>query len=485
MNNRIQNNRKSVLLQAWPFAKQTIAKLLWIDHPVRDVLGNWLMDIYLRDVENGEIRMCTVSWGTLPLLKLGQLYQGGYLTNDVFSRTDSYNESDIYFSNDAFMLRPGEYSIRTSDGIIHTINKDVFEASKDGLTYRIPVIEVVRSVLAPNKRLLYSLLQPNSIDYYLTTLRDHRRLTMNFSKNYPGSLITQQHILHLTWLLTDSHAQRAWGDVYRSLLYDGHIKFKFPLQSDYAFRIRGRREKNIIRVMEIIQTKGLKLEVDHIEVISPNLHSNKSFLCGKKSPSGNGSDPNSLVITTEDNGVGHSERIIDAQIAAYQFNAIPSIKRNFNKNSETEKITSSQTSDQPHFANDTVVSTGDTGGLTPKVKGLEYTDLGELAQRYNGEIGLFVEALSTIQGANSNLEVAVVVDKLPDRFINAQYSECSIKNLTDNNIIDKQGKKLLADQLAKGSEWIEMKPNICGIGVNLNQVVKDCINYFKKNIKSY
>lgn len=422
MEDQNRQYRKSVRLQAWPFEKHSIAKLLWIDHPVRDVLGNWRMDIYLRDVKNGEIRMCSVLWGTLPLLKLGQLYQDGYLTNELLVKADAYNISNIYFSDEIFELRRGKYSIQTSDNIIHRINKDVFEATKDGLTYRIPVLEVVRSILAPNKRLLYSLLQPNSLDYYLTTLRDNGCLTMNFSKDYPSRLLTQQNILHLAWLATNSHAQRAWGEVYRSLLYDGRIRFKFPLRSKFAFRIRERREKNIIRVMEIIQTKGLVLDIEHIEVISPNLHSNKSLLRGKKNPSGNCSDPNSLVITIEDNGVGQSEKIIDAYIATYQFNAIPTIKKNFNKEFETEKITSAKTTDQPHFANDTVVSTGDTGGLTPKVKGLEYTDLGELAQQYNGEIASFIAALNNIKEAHSDCLISANVNNLTNFYPVKQFS---------------------------------------------------------------
>ncbi len=36
-----KKNKYSIPWKDWPFAKDTIAKLYWIDHPFKNKKGNW------------------------------------------------------------------------------------------------------------------------------------------------------------------------------------------------------------------------------------------------------------------------------------------------------------------------------------------------------------------------------------------------------------------------------------------------------------
>lgn len=42
------------------------------------------------------------------------------------------------------------------------------------------------------------------------------------------------------------------------------------------------------------------------------------------------------------------------------------------------------------------------------------------------------------------------------------------------------GKKVLAKELAKKLDWIDLKPNIFGIGININEILKSCFKVFKR-----
>lgn len=69
------------------------------------------------------------------------------------------------------------------------------------------------------------------------------------------------------------------------------------------------------------------------------------------------------------------------------------------------------------------------------------------------------------------------------RFIEADESDWAVSHVTDNHLLDGNGKKALALDIAEKSDWLELKPNVFGIGINLNQILKDSISAFKRKLQ--
>ncbi|MBK9924000.1 MAG: hypothetical protein IPP66_01795 [Anaerolineales bacterium] len=68
-------------------------------------------------------------------------------------------------------------------------------------------------------------------------------------------------------------------------------------------------------------------------------------------------------------------------------------------------------------------------------------------------------------------------------FLNAQETQYAVSSIFDYHIISADGKKTLTDDIAKKSEWLELKPNIMGFGINLNAIIKDSIQAFQNKVK--
>jgi hypothetical protein len=68
-------------------------------------------------------------------------------------------------------------------------------------------------------------------------------------------------------------------------------------------------------------------------------------------------------------------------------------------------------------------------------------------------------------------------------YLNARESTCAISGLLDYHIISPKARKALADDIANKSEWLELKPNIGGIGINLNAIIRDSIKAFQSRLK--
>jgi len=69
-----------------------------------------------------------------------------------------------------------------------------------------------------------------------------------------------------------------------------------------------------------------------------------------------------------------------------------------------------------------------------------------------------------------------------------QFAPCletpyGVSRINYNNIIDQDGSNVLSERLNKGADWLELKPNLFGIGINLNQIIKDSINKFKNKTR--
>ena len=68
-------------------------------------------------------------------------------------------------------------------------------------------------------------------------------------------------------------------------------------------------------------------------------------------------------------------------------------------------------------------------------------------------------------------------------FLNAQETQYAVSQIFDYHVIPYESKKALGDDIAKKSQWLELKPNFMGLGVNLNAIIKDSIEAFQNKAR--
>lgn len=68
-------------------------------------------------------------------------------------------------------------------------------------------------------------------------------------------------------------------------------------------------------------------------------------------------------------------------------------------------------------------------------------------------------------------------------YLNCRDSTYAVSDLLDYEIISPKARKALADDIANKTEWLELKPNIAGLGINLNAIIRDSIKAFQRKIR--
>ncbi|MBK5347009.1 MULTISPECIES: hypothetical protein [Bacillus] len=68
-------------------------------------------------------------------------------------------------------------------------------------------------------------------------------------------------------------------------------------------------------------------------------------------------------------------------------------------------------------------------------------------------------------------------DESKVHYVSSINTSFAIEKLENIRILDKGGKHMLSSQLAEKAKWLELKPNICGIGLNINEIIESINAY--------
>lgn len=67
-------------------------------------------------------------------------------------------------------------------------------------------------------------------------------------------------------------------------------------------------------------------------------------------------------------------------------------------------------------------------------------------------------------------------------FLRASESQVAVSGILDYQFLCKNDRQALANDIAQKINWLELKPNFMGIGINLNAIIEDSINAFQRKI---
>ncbi|HZH60988.1 MAG TPA: hypothetical protein VEY70_15780 [Metabacillus sp.] len=144
----------------WPFAKKEKAELIWIGELFRQD-NKIMIHAYFRAY--GQTEKILMDWGTLPCLAIQHFYTDGIITTSYPRQGVREIDITIYPNGVKYYEKPwrilGNNDPATSRSFVFSF---------DGKNVILPVIEVLRSILAPNGFLLYRMFESNSFPQFFT-----------------------------------------------------------------------------------------------------------------------------------------------------------------------------------------------------------------------------------------------------------------------------------------------------------------------------
>ncbi|WP_230584333.1 hypothetical protein [Lysinibacillus sphaericus] len=363
---------QQVKLNNWPFKEGEQAQLIWISSPFC-YEKKVMMYAYFR--ANGKTEKLLFDWGTLPALAIQHHYIDGDISKSTLSEEIGEVEITIYPNNATEYEK--EWRVQGTD------DKDVsrsFIVKQGNRSYILPLIEVVRSILAPNRFLLYRLFEANSFPQYFIENYESNKIHLHFSTQYNRKYTQSDFLYQLVWLITNQDVRNIFENVAYTFNNTGILKFDWSFKQSITIKAIVKPNANGGTILRVISVKNKhisygEISFEHPEVVQSEKSNEpkKYTLHNKKQLSG---QQDELLLDEEMEGTIDEFDVVEMDNQKHEYTQMPKItkvRRNSNKkrNSEDEHT-------KKHFINDPLKrSTADVGGNIV-TRGLEQQALSDI-----------------------------------------------------------------------------------------------------------
>ncbi|WP_226530352.1 Tn7-like element transposition protein TnsE [Metabacillus niabensis] len=399
-------SKQQVKLDNWPFKNGEKAQLVWLSSPFWQ--SKKIM-IYAYFKAKGKTERVLADWGTLPALAIQHYYMNGDIRKSIAPAEAKEVEMTIYPNTVSYFEK--EWSI------YGTLDKDMsrsFIVSSNNKNYVLPLIEVVRSILAPNRFLLYRLFETNSFPQYFIEQYEANKIHLDFSSLYHRKYTKDNFLYQLVWLLSNQDLRRVFENVAYTFINTGIVKFDWLFTKPITIKAIVKLSSNGGTILRITNVKNKQIPYSEISFSHPEIIQTEKSGEAKKytlhSQNSNGSQQNELALDEDVEGTTDNFDLIEMDNQVHEYVKLPKvtkIRRNSNKqrNFENENTKRYFIDDQGRR------STSDVGG-SKVAKGLENKSLYDI--QVQGELGEFIKVLKVLENYSEVQSINVIQGSLKE-----------------------------------------------------------------------
>lgn len=393
----------------WPFEEGKVARLNWIGNPVT-IDGKRQIPVYF--TANKQKLIVNYEWGTLPLLALWAEYEDGDLNNPKI--TPKHCE-EIVIPKTCKVEQVKWNPAGTNEELI----TDYLEFEYRQTEYRVSVIEVIRSMLAPNRTLLNCLLSPGMLDLMITATCDGTTLHLDFANEFNSKLLYDDFLFHLAWIYSNEGVERMVRSISRTYADSGSLIAAwdpgFPIRINGRIKYRNSKEWSGALILGINQVLDKEIKCSDIIFSHPKLGKKVSsdepkkhrFVKGRKQ-----GDSEHIYLDPEVDGSNGSDELIKINKTSDVYLWTPRISRGETKD-RTVKTGEDSSTKTVVSKNNNARTTADVGGVNT-AKALEFVPLDDTVTE-SDELNAFLEVLNRMKNANRGLirDIQVSTGMLP------------------------------------------------------------------------
>ncbi|MGI1820558.1 Tn7-like element transposition protein TnsE [Exiguobacterium sp. TRN 1102] len=325
-------------------------------------------------------------------LAIQHYYVDGDITKSI--PPTGINEIDITIS-------PNNVSAYERDWQVQGTNdKDIsrsFIVKQGNRSYTLPLIEVVRSILAPNRFLLYRLFEMNSFPQYFIENYYPNKIHLDFSSLYNIKYTKTAFLYQLVWLLTNRDLRSVFENVAYTFNNKGSLQFEWSFTQLITIRAIVKPNASGSTVLRVVSVKNKQIPYKEITYEHPKIAQStkanepkKYILQTKNNLTG---QPDAMILDEEIEGATDDFDVIEMDNQMHEYITIPKvtkIPRRTNKKREFED----ENTKKRFINSDSNRSTADVGG-NQVTKGLEQQSLIDV--QIDGELGEFIKVMRVLQ----------------------------------------------------------------------------------------
>jgi hypothetical protein len=242
----------------WPFPKDRVVTLHWIKSPFMEpVSRQWRTNAVF--LNGSELKDVEVPWGAFPLLRCGHNYRDGLPLQNTTSASkiiDLRHEPTASIEEAGSVIPPYLLSLQTRKNLAE---KCWVFSSANGQQMIIPIVEGIRTLIAPTRFLALHCLDPVFLGEVVRNYSlNGEKFSIEFTDEIPLSALTDGMVVHLVRLLLQPDYRAAWDAIYFSLRKPGVARSSFPkvnlpMPKLKRIVVRGRTAGDTFLVREIVR----------------------------------------------------------------------------------------------------------------------------------------------------------------------------------------------------------------------------------------
>ncbi|MGE7599600.1 Tn7-like element transposition protein TnsE [Lysinibacillus fusiformis] len=396
-------SEQQVKMNNWPFEKGEQAQLIWISSPFR--YEKKIM-IYAYFRAKGITEKLLVDWGTLPALAIQHYYVDGDIRKSSIPPKKT-EEIDITIYPDKVNTHEKEWDI------YGTNDKDIsrsFIVKQANQSYILPLIEVVRSILAPNRFLLYRLFESHSFPQYFIEHYGDNKIHLDFTSLYNRKYTQSNFLYQLVWLLTNQDLRNIFENVAYTFNNTSILKFDWSFSQPITIKAVVKSNATGGTVLRVVSVKNIlipysEITIGHPEVVqSEKYNEPKKYTLHKRNINGKQDE---LLLDEEIEGTTDDFDITEMDNQKHEYFKPPKITK-VRKNSNKMREFEDENTKKRFINEEGKRSTADLGGNLV-TKGLEQS---LLDIQIDGELGDFIKVMRVLHDLHEVLSINTIQGSL-------------------------------------------------------------------------
>ncbi|MBN1063615.1 Tn7-like element transposition protein TnsE [Clostridium botulinum] len=397
-------NRKKLKLGNWPFEKGKKAKLIWIGEPFKHI-NKWMIDTYFNDGES--TKRVIQDWANIHFLSIDKYYTDGDLrSGEVIDNEGVMKTIDINLSRITPKYNETDWNILKSN---YRSQSKTFSFWKSNVLYTIPIIEIVRAVLAPNTFMLNAILYNDILEDYFTYSIEDRKLQLDFTNEYKKSCLNDKYYNQLAWMISNEEILKMYNDIGYNMISKGKLIFDFNIPN-FSITARVKKNKHGFTIMEILKVNLKKIKIDELTVYHPSFEERKKSDEAKLRTyiNLNNKDGDKIIDNSVDGAKDFDERI-NNELILHEYINTPIVKKENTRSGRLRTIEDSNT--QKYIINDDNSRTLASEGGVKKANGIETSAIDEAI--IPADLNDLIYSLKELEKLEGIEKVNIEIVKLP------------------------------------------------------------------------
>lgn len=264
-------------IRPWPFDAEELVEAYWYCSTRQMSKGPQLFEVVFSSLERDRKEIINLAWGSLPYIRLGRVYQDGYLIDKEARGEERYLWKLNISKGEMISAAQLPKLLWQLDSNPFMCRQKLWKCQHHGNNIYIPCTELIRCFFGTTTFMANLMLSHHSLEKVVEEkTREDETCHYKFNTMIPKAVLTDHLAIQIAWILEHDKVHKEWGRLAKlATLAKGRkeswIVPEFePFSDEIDFECRCVSDQKNILVLEIGKVERLEFEFNKFSFFHPS-----------------------------------------------------------------------------------------------------------------------------------------------------------------------------------------------------------------------